>query len=108
MQATIHANRKYYDQKMNNLTEDLIAMLVSIMDQIKISNSSLYKKDPTKSQDPNTVVLANKKAPPLEGGNYKNIGGMWTIKHDISSQKFYGILINTELKVDTTLDLNNF
>ena len=37
--------------------------------------------DPPKSQDPTTMVPANKKAPPLEGGNYMKIGGMWTLKH---------------------------
>ena len=33
---------------------------------------------------------------------------MWTLKHEISSPKFYEILIKTELKVDTALDLKNF
>ena len=32
---------------------------------------------------------------------------MWNIKHDISSPKFYKILIKTELKGDTDLDLKN-
>ena len=36
------------------------------------------------------------------------MGGMWTLKHEISSPKLYEPLINTELKNDTTLDLNNF
>ena len=32
---------------------------------------------------------------------------MWTLKHDISSPKFYEILIKKELKGETALDLNN-
>ena len=37
-----------------------------------------------------------------------NIGGMWTLKHEINSPKFYDLFINIELKNDTSLDLNNF
>ena len=33
---------------------------------------------------------------------------MWTLKHEISSQKFYELLINTELKGGTALELKNF
>ena len=33
---------------------------------------------------------------------------MWTLKHEISSTQFYELLIKTELKGDTSLDLNNF
>ena len=33
---------------------------------------------------------------------------MWTLKHDIISPKFYEILIKTELKWYTALNLNNF
>ena len=36
------------------------------------------------------------------------IGGMWTPKHEISPPKSYGILINTELKQNTDMYLNNF
>ena len=78
------------------------------MDKIRISKSSLYNNDSPKDQHPATVLLANWKDPPLEGGNSTNIGCMWNLKHDISSPKFYEILINTELKVDTDLDLKNF
>ena len=45
--------------------------------------------------------------PPLDGGNSTRIGGMWTLKHDIISPKFYELLIKTELKGDTALDLKN-
>ena len=33
---------------------------------------------------------------------------MWTFKHEISSPRFYELLIKIELKGDTALDLNNF
>ena len=33
---------------------------------------------------------------------------MWTPKHVISSHKFYEIIINTELKGYTAMDLKNF
>ena len=51
--------------------------------------------DSTKAQDPTTLVPANNNSPPLEGGNYKKIGGVWTLKHDIRSPKFYELLIKT-------------
>ena len=69
MQAKIYANRKYSDDKMKNLTEDLTVIIASMMDQIKISKSSPDKKDSPKDQDPTTMVPANNKAPPLEGGD---------------------------------------
>ena len=40
IQATIESNRQDYDDKIKNLIEDLIAMITSMMDQIKISKSS--------------------------------------------------------------------
>ena len=33
---------------------------------------------------------------------------MWTLKHDISSPKFYEVLIKTELKGYTAMDIKNF
>ena len=36
------------------------------------------------------------------------IGGMWTLKHDTRSPKFYELLIKIGLKGNTALDLNNF
>ena len=54
------------------------------------------------------MVPDNKRAPPWESGHYTKIGGMWTLKHEINSPKFYEILINTELKGKTDLDLKNF
>ena len=93
--ATIEANRQDSDEKIKKLTEDLTEMITSMTDQIKISRSSLDKKDSTKAQYPTTVLPANKRAPPLKGGHYTNIGGMWTLKHETSSPKFYELLIGT-------------
>ena len=78
-----------------------------IMDQISISKSSPYQKDSPKAQGPTIVVPANRRAPPLDGGNSTKIGGMWNLKHEISSPKFYELIIKTELKGDTDLDLKN-
>ena len=36
------------------------------------------------------------------------IRGVWTLKHEIRSPKLYEILIKTELKGDTSLDLHKF
>ena len=95
MQATIDDNRQYSDEKMNKLTEYLTEIIASMMDQIKTSISSQYYKNSPKSQDPTNFFPANKKALPLEGGNSKKIGGMWTLKYDISSPKFYELFIQT-------------
>ena len=78
------------------------------MDQIKNSKSSPDKKDSPKDQNPTTVVPDNKKATPLEGGCFTKIGGMWTLKHDIISPKFYEIFIKTWIKGDTDIYLKYF
>ena len=79
-----------------------------MMENIKKSKSSLENNDFTKSQYPTTMVPDNKKDPPLKGGHSTKNGCMWNLKHDISSPKFYEILIKTELKGDISLELNNF
>ena len=63
------------------------------MDQINISKYSPDQKNSPKSQDTTTVVPNNRRAPPLNGGNYMKIGGMWNLKHEIISPKFYELLI---------------
>ena len=78
------------------------------MDQTNISKTSPAQKDPPKPPDPTTVVLDNKRDPPMYGGQSTNNGGMWNIKHEISSPKFYELLIKTELNGYTDLYLNNF
>ena len=65
MQARIEFNRQYSDEKIKNLTEDLTAMIASIMYQINIYKYSPDKKDSPKYQYPTTVVPDNKKSPPL-------------------------------------------
>ena len=108
IQAMIEAKKINYDEKTKNLTADFTGMISQMMDQIKISKSAPEKKDSPKAQYITTVVPDNKKDPPLEGGHFTKNGGIWTLKHEISSPKFYGLLINTELKGDTALDLKNF
>ena len=44
MQATTDSNRQDYGEKIKKLTEDLTAMFTSMMDQIKISKSSIDKR----------------------------------------------------------------
>ena len=79
-----------------------------MMDQTNISKSSPAQKDTPTPPDPTTVVPTNRRDPPLEGGHSTNIGGMWTLNHETSSPKFYELLIKTELKGETALDLKNF
>ena len=54
------------------------------------------------------MVPDEKRDPSLKGGYYTKNGGIWTLRHEIIPQKFYEILIKTELKGDTDLELNNF
>ena len=58
--------------------------------------------------DPTTVVPANRRDTKLYGGHCTKIGFMLTLKHDISSPKFYELLIKKILKVDTALDIKKF
>ena len=68
-------------------------------------SSSPTQKDTSTPLDPTTVVPVNRWDSPLEGGHSTKIGGMWTLKHEIRSPKLYDLLIKTELKGDTALDL---
>ena len=76
-----------------------------MMDQNNISKSSPTQKDTSTPPDSTTVVPANRRDPPLEGVHYTKIGGMWTLKHEISSPKLCELLIKKSLKGDTTLYL---
>ena len=105
MQATIKSNRQDYDDKTKNITEYLTEMIISMMDKIKILKTSPDKKDPPKDQYYTTLVPANKRDLPLEGVNSTKVGDVWTLKHEIRSPKFYEILIKTEIKGDTSLEL---
>ena len=76
MQATIESNRKGNDEKLKKLTEDLTAMITSMMYYIEISKSSPDKNYSPKFQYPTTVVPANKRTQPLESVNSTKISGM--------------------------------
>ena len=77
------------------------------MDQTNNLEFSTAQKDALNTPDPTNVVPDNRRDPPLGEGYSTKIGGMWTLKHEISSPKFYEILIKTELKRDTALDIKN-
>ena len=79
-----------------------------MMDQTNSSKLSPAQNDTSNTPDPTTVVPDNRRAPPLDGGQYTKINGMWTLKHEIGSPKFYELLINTEPNGDIALDLKNF
>ena len=78
------------------------------MDQIKMSKSSPSQKDSPNPQYPTTMLPTKSRYPPLDVGHSTKLCGMWTLKHEIRSPKLYELLVNTELKVDTSLDLKNF
>ena len=44
----------------------------------------------------------------MGGGQYTEIGGMWNLKHDIISTKFYELHIKTKLIGDNAMDLKKF
>ena len=77
------------------------------MYQTNNSKFSPSQKDTSNPPEPTTVVPSTRRSPPLDEGHSTKIGGMWTLKHEINSQKFYELLIKTELKRYTALDLNN-
>ena len=83
-------------------------MFAVLSNQINTMSSPPTYTDTSTPPDPTTVVPANMKDPPLEGVHSTKIGSMWTLKNEISSPKFYEILIKTELKEDTDLDIKNF
>ena len=109
IQATIEANKHEADkkdmktaekkmktdEKLTQLTENLQVFTALMMYQTSISKSSPTKNDTSNPPDPTTVVLTNMRDPPLEEGHYTRIGGMWTLKHEIISPKFYELLIKT-------------
>ena len=76
------------------------------MDHIKMSKYSPERKYPPKAQDPTTVVTTDNKSPPLEGVHSTKNVGMWNLKHKIIPPKLYELLIKTQLKGYTDMDLN--
>ena len=83
---------------MNQFTVKLETMFSVIINQLNTLSSSPNQKDTSTPPDPTTVVTANRRSQPLEGRHSTKIGGMYTLKHEISSPKFYELLIKTELK----------
>ena len=96
------------DKKLTKLKENLKFWTAFIMYQTNNSKLPPSQKDTLTPKEPTTVIPADRRAPLFDGGKYTKIGGMWTLKHDISSEKFYDLLIKKELKGDTALYLNNF
>ena len=86
----------------------ITSTITSMIDHIDILEYSPGQKDSPNAQDTTTVVPADRKASPLNSGHSTKNGVMWTLKHDISSSKFYELLIKTELKVNTALYVKNF
>ena len=82
----------------------------AIIEHLMVLNqhSSPYKLHSPKAQYLETLVPDNNKAPPPEGRTYTEIGVICNIEHDMISPKWYELLIKTQLKGNTALDLNNF
>ena len=57
MQDTINSNSEKME-KQDYKVDSIMGMVKNMMDQIQISNSSTYKMDSPKSQDPTTMVPA--------------------------------------------------
>ena len=89
------------DEKLTNTTEDLKVLteiITSMMDHTNNSKFSPSQKDTSKPLDPTTVVPASSRDSTLYRGYSTKIGGVWTLKHDIISPKFYELLIKKNSK----------
>ena len=89
------------DEKLTEITEHLTVLtsnITSLMDQTNNQKFSPSQKDTSNPPDPTTMVLDKSRDTPLDMGNSTKYFGVWTLKHDIKSPKFYELLINTELK----------
>ena len=101
MKEEIENNKQEFKTELKYMKETLMTLMMDQTNKLKtlmkyqtnISKSSPAQKDTTTPPDPTTTVQTNKKSPSLEGGHSKNIGGMWTVKHEISSPRFYELLI---------------
>ena len=108
MKEEIINNKQELKAEMKDIKETLKTFAAFMMDQTNISKYSPAQKDTLTHPDPTTTVQTNWRAPPLEGVHYTQIFDMWILKHEIKSPNLYELLIKTELKGDTTLDLKNF
>ena len=86
-------NHKETNEKLTLLTDKLQVLTALMTDKTNISKSSPEQKDTSTPPDSTTVVPTNNMAPPLEGGHSNKIRGMWTLKYEIISPKFYELLI---------------
>ena len=68
-------NHKYTNDKLTQLTDNLQVLIALMTDKTNISKSSPAQKDTSDPPYPTTVVLANRRATPLEGVNSHKIGG---------------------------------
>ena len=55
--------------------ENINTLLIRVLSQKQTYLT--YNRDLTKSRDPTTMVPYNNKNPPLKGGHYTIIGGIW-------------------------------
>ena len=112
MESTIETNKQYPDEKMKKVTEYpkeiITSTIISTMSQMNNSKSSPDQKYPPNTEDPTTVAPDNRRAPPLDSEHFTKTFGMWNLKYKIGSPKLQELLINTELKGDTAMDLKNF
>ena len=83
MKAAIEANKQVmkpnkqgYDEKMTQITVKFETMFAVISNQISTLSYSPTQKDTLTHLDPTTMVPANNRAPPLEGGHSNKIGGI--------------------------------
>ena len=77
------------------------------MNQNYISKFSPAHNGSPKPLETTNVVPDNRRYPQLDGGHSTKIYGMWNIKHEIRSPKFYKLLAYKELKRNTILELKN-
>ena len=95
-QASDEKMKKYYSKldKQDPKLENITSMIKNMMYQNQNSNYPPDNMYSPQDQGPTTVVPANKKSLPLEGGNSTKNGYLWNLKHDISSLKLYVLIIN--------------
>ena len=65
MQATIENNKQEMKVEMKSITETLKVFTTLMMDQNNIPKLSPTQKDTLSPPEPTTMVLTNRKAPPL-------------------------------------------
>ena len=71
------------------------AHLYLVIEFIEIQSSEYFELCTKLRTTVRDRVTADRRAPLLEGGHSTKIGSMWTLKHEISSPKFYELLIKT-------------